>query len=378
MIRLAPRQGRSPYGGIAATAAALLATVATGGLIFAALGHAPLETLVHFLVSPFGRADRVADLFVKAAPLITISLGLIVCYRANIWNIGAEGQFILGALAAGMLALGLPDATSPLLLPGMMLVAVLAGAAWAGVAAAMRAHFKANEILVTLMLSYVAGLLLDYMVRGPLRDPQSFGFPLTRAYPDAGLIDRMPLPLVGQVGQLHYGVLLALALTPVAWLALNRSLPGYQVKVAGLAPRAGRFAGFDETRIVYGAMLVSGGLAGLAGMVEVSANIGQLQPNVSFGYGFTAIIVAFLARLNPLATVPAGLLIAVAELGGDNAQIALGIPQVVSGMFKGILLFYLLVGATLQHYRIEFGRAGSGRGGSGRGGPGRGEQGRPA
>ena len=354
MIRLAPRAAPPPFGAAFATAAALAATIATGGLIFAALGHAPLETLYHFFASPFSRADRIADLFVKAAPLITISLGLIVCYRANIWNIGAEGQFILGALAAGLLALALPETTSPLLLPGMMAVAILAGAAWAGIAAALKAHFNVNEILVTLMLSYVAALLLDYMVRGPLRDPASFGFPLTKYYPEAGLIGRMPIPLVGEIGQLHYGVLLAFVLAPLVWLALTRSLPGFRIRVAGLAPRAGRFAGFGESAVVYGVLLVSGGLAGLAGMVEVSANIGQLQPNVSFGVGFTAIIVAFLARLNPLATIAAGLAIAVADLGADNAQIALGLPQVVGGMFKGILLFYLLAGATLQHYRLEW------------------------
>ena len=353
--RLVPREAPR-HGGIVTTVAALAATLATGGLIVAALGYNPVETLAHSFLSPFSRPDRIADLFVKAAPLITISLGLVICYRANIWNIGAEGQFILGALAAGLLALAVPDATSPLLLPAMMAAAVLAGAAWAAIAAAMRAHFNANEILVTLMMSYIASLLIDYMVRGPLRDPASFGFPLTRMYPDAGLVAPMPLPFIGQVGQLHYGVLLAVALAPLVWFALNRSLPGYQTKVAGLAPRAGRFAGFSATLTLYGAMAVSGGLAGLAGMVEVSANIGQLQPNVSFGYGFTAIIVAFLARLNPLATVLAGLVIAVADLGGDNAQIALGIPKVVSGMFKGILLFYLLAGATLQHYRLEWRR----------------------
>ena len=356
MIRLTPRLEAPPHGGVKATAGALLATLVAGGVVFAALGHNPAETLAHYFLSPFTRPDRIADLFVKAVPLVVISLGLTVCYRANIWNIGAEGQFILGALAAGLLALGLPDATSPLLLPAMAAAAVLAGAAWAAVAAALRARFNANEILVTLMLSYVAGLLLDYMVRGPLRDPLSFGFPLTRTYPDAGLIAPMPLPLVGQVGQLHYGVLVAAALVPLVWFALNRSLPGFQVKVAGLAPRAARFAGFNQTATIFGAMAVSGGLAGLAGMVEVSANIGQLQPNVSFGHGFTAIIVAFLARLNPLATVPAALAIAVADLGADNAQIALGIPQVASGMLKGILLFCLLAGATLQHYRVGWGR----------------------
>ncbi len=358
MIRLIPRDRVSTGQVVLSSVAAVAATVVTGALIFALLGYQPGEALYHFFISPFGRVDRVGDLLVKACPLIIISLGLIFCYRANAWNIGAEGQFILGAMAAGWLALSFPDTTSPLLLPAMMLTAMLAGAVWAGIAAALRAHFNANEILVTLMLTYIASLLLDFVVRGPLRDPKSFGFPLTKMYPDAGLIDRMPLPFIGQIGQLHSGVLLALVLVPVIWFVLQRSLPGYQITVAGLAPRAARFAGFSDRLIIYGVLAASGAMAGLAGMVEVSANIGQLQPNVSFGYGFTAIIVAFLARLNPVATILAGLVIAMAELGGDNAQIALGIPKVVSGLFKGILLFYLLASATLQQYRIEWkGRA---------------------
>jgi len=298
--------------------------------------------------------DRISDLVVKACPLIIIALGLVFCYRANIWNIGAEGQFILGALAAGAFALQFPDTTSPLLLPMMILVAMAAGAAWAAIAAICKTLFNANEILVTLMLSYVAALLIDVMVRGPLRDPMAFGFPLTPMYPDAGLISRMPIPGVGYLGQLHYGVLAAFILAPIAWWLMHRTLPGFQVRVIGSAPRAGRFAGFSSVRTTIGVLLFSGAMAGLAGMIEVSANIGQLQPNVSFGYGFTAIIVAFLARLNPLGVIAAGLLIAMAELGGDNAQIALGIPKVVTGLFKGILLFFLLAGATLQHYKIEW------------------------
>ena len=325
-----------------------------GALIFSSLGYDAGASLYQFFISPLSRLDRLTDLVVKACPLIIIALGLVFTYRANIWNIGAEGQFILGALAAGALALSFPDTTSPILMPMMMLVAMLAGALWASIAAFCKTLFNANEILVTLMLTYVASLFIDVMVRGPLRDPMAFGFPLTPMYPDAGLITRMPIPGLGYVGQLHYGVLIAFILAPLAWWLMHRTLPGYQVRVMGTAPRAGGFAGFSSAKTTIGVLLFSGAMAGLAGMIEVSANIGQLQPNVSFGYGFTAIIVAFLARLNPLGVIAAGLLIAMAELGGDNAQIALGIPKVVTGIFKGILLFFLLAGATLQQYRIEW------------------------
>lgn len=354
MIRLVPRTNPSPWLTILSPVISILATLVIGAVIFSLLGYNAGDALYQYFVSPLSRLDRISDLVVKACPLIIIGLGLVFCYRANIWNIGAEGQFILGALAAGALALQFPDTASPLLLPAMVLVAMIAGAIWAGIAAICKTYFNANEILVTLMLTYVAALFIDLMVRGPLRDPMAFGFPLTPMYPDAGLISRMPIPGLGYVGQLHYGVLAAFALAPAAWWLMNRTLPGYQVRVVGSAPRAGHFAGFSEARTTIGVLLFSGAMAGLAGMIEVSANIGQLQPEVSFGYGFTAIIVAFLARLNPLAVIAAGLLIAMAELGGDNAQIAMSIPKVVTGIFKGILLFLLLAGATLQHYRIEF------------------------
>ena len=354
MIKLTPRTNPSPWLSLFSPFIAIAATLIMGALIFTVLGYNAGESLYQFFISPLSRLDRISDLVVKACPLIIIALGLVFCYRANIWNIGAEGQFILGALAAGAFALQFPDTTSPLLLPMMILVAMAAGAAWAAIAAICKTLFNANEILVTLMLSYVAALLIDVMVRGPLRDPMAFGFPLTPMYPDSGLISRMPIPGVGYLGQLHYGVLAAFILAPIAWWLMHRTLPGFQVRVIGSAPRAGRFAGFSSVRTTIGVLLFSGAMAGLAGMIEVSANIGQLQPNVSFGYGFTAIIVAFLARLNPLGVIAAGLLIAMAELGGDNAQIALGIPKVVTGLFKGILLFFLLAGATLQHYKIEW------------------------
>jgi simple sugar transport system permease protein len=353
MIKLTPRINRSPWLAVLSPAISVIATVIISALIFTALGYDAGATLYELFISPLARLDRITSLAVKACPLIMIALGLIFCYRANVWNIGAEGQFIIGAVAAGILALSFPEATSPVLLPMMMLTGMLAGAAWAAIAAVGKVFFKTNEILVTWMLSYVAALFVDVMVRGPLRDPAAFGFPLSPVYPDAGLIGRIDIPGLGYVGQLHYGVLIAFALVPPAWWLLNRTLPGYQVRVIGSAPRAGRFAGFSQARVTFGVLLLSGAAAGLAGMIEVSANLGQLQHNISFGYGFTAIIVAYLARLNPVAVIFAGLLIAMAEVGGDIAQIALGIPKVVTGIFKGVLLFFILAGETLHQYRIE-------------------------
>jgi ABC-type uncharacterized transport system permease subunit len=276
MIKLSPRTNPSPWLSVLSPVIAIIATLVMGALIFTLLGYNAGESLYQFFISPLSRLDRISDLVVKACPLIIIALGLVFCYRANIWNIGAEGQFILGALAAGAFALQFPDTTSPLLLPMMVLVAMIAGAAWAAIAALCKTLFNANEILVTLMLSYVAALLIDVMVRGPLRDPMAFGFPLTPMYPDEGLITRMPIPGVGYLGQLHYGVLIAFILAPIAWWLMHRTLPGFQVRVIGSAPRAGRFAGFSSVRTTIGVLLclpISGSCSRMCLLVMASRQL---------------------------------------------------------------------------------------------------------
>ena len=354
MINLVPRKEIPLSLTLTTTAVAVALTLIAGAAIFGVLGYDPLAALYQFFIAPVSRGYQVADLFVKACPLIIIASGLVFSYRANVWNIGAEGQMILGAMFSGYVALYWGGMPAPLLLPAMILAGVLGGVAWAMIPAILKTRFNTNEILVSLMLTYVAVLFIDWTVRGPWRDPMSFGFPLTPMYPDAGMIARVDLPGIGRLAQLHWGVLGALVLSVAAWFILRRTMVGFQVQVMGDAPRAGRFAGFSPALVTVLVLGISGGAAGLAGMVEVSANIGQLQPNISFGYGFTAIIVAFLARLNPLGVIVAGLVVALAEMGGDAAQIAMGIPKVVTGVFKGILLFMLLAGETFNRFHVEF------------------------
>ncbi len=332
---------------------AVLFTIVFGAIIFILLGYDPLNALYHFFLAPIVRLDQVADLFVKACPLIITATGLVFCYRANVWNIGAEGQIVMGAICAGGVALFLPGLPTLLMMPVMVVASILGGMALAFIPGFLKVRFNTNEILVSLMLTYVAALFLDWLVRGPWRDPQSFGFPLTKSYADEALVHLVDLPGVGTLGQLHWGVVAALLLSIVAHYAMSKTLFGFQVKVMGDAPRAGKFSGFSPTLTTLGVFCISGATAGLAGMIEVSANMGQLRPEVSFGYGFTAIIVAFLARLNPLGVILAGLVIALAELGGDSAQIALGMPKVVTGVFKGILLFMLLAGETFNRFHLQ-------------------------
>lgn len=352
MITLTPRKSVSLSMTLGIPVLAIAMTLVIGAIIFAVLGYDPGVALYQFFIAPVLRPDQIADLFVKACPLIIIACGLVFCYRANVWNIGAEGQLIFGAIFSGWVALFYPDLPIYLMMPAMIVMAMLGGLIWAMIPALLKVRFNTNEILVSLMLTYVAALFIDWLVRGPWRDPMSFGFPMTKMYEDAALISLVKIPGIGTLGQLHGGVLGALILSVGAWFVLTRTLAGFQVKVMGDAPRAGVFAGFSPGGTTIAVLAVSGASAGLAGMVEVSANIGQLQPNISFGYGFTAIIVAFLARLNPLAVIIAGLVVALAELGGDSAQMALGMPKVVTGVFKGVLLFMLLAGETFNRFHV--------------------------
>ena len=359
MIVFTPRNKISKNWIFLAPILSIFLTVILGGFIFTFLGYNPGETLYHIFISPFTRIDRISDVFVKACPLIIIGTGLIFCFKANVWNIGAEGQFIIGALLAGSFGLLFPEMDTKFLLMSMLFIGFLGGALWAFIPAILKTKLNVNEILVSLMLVYVAMLLIDFVVRGPLRDPMSFGFPLTKAYPEGALINKIPIPGIGFLGQLHYGVMSIFILVPIAWVIINKTLLGFQIKVLGSAPKATSFAGFKEKRITIIVLLLSGGLAGIAGVIEVSANMGQLQPEISFGYGFTAIIVVFLGRLNPIGIILAGIIIATVKLGADNAQMAIGIPKVVTGLFEGILLFFLLTGETLQKYQIAWKKYGS-------------------
>ena len=354
MITFIPRDKVSKNWTIIGPILSIFLTVFFGLLIFTFLGYNPLETLYQIFLSPFSRIDRISDILVKACPLIIVGIGLMLCFRANVWNIGAEGQFIMGTLLAGSFALLFPSVETKFFIFIMIVIGFIGGALWAFIPAILKTKLNVNEILVSLMLVYVAMLFIDFIVRGPLSDPMSFGFPLSKPYPEGAIINKIPFPGIGYLGQLHYGILFIILLIPISWLFVNKTLSGFKINVLGAAPKAAKFAGFKQNTITITVLLISGGLAGVAGVIEVSANIGQLQPEVSFGYGFTAIIVAFLGRLNPVGILFAGIIIATVKLGADNAQMSMGIPKVVTGLFEGILLFFLLTGETLQKYKIKW------------------------
>jgi general nucleoside transport system permease protein len=349
MLSLQPRGYTSRWWSIGSPLLALALTALVSGGIFALMGRPPLLTVYTFLVAPLFAPDGLAALAVKAAPLVMMGVGLSLAYRANIWNIGTEGQFTLGAIAAGGLGLAMPEASGWWLFPLLMLAGLAGGVGWALLTAWLRTSFNANEILTSLMLTYVAQYLLVYLVTGPWRDPQGFGFPQTAMFSDAASGPR----LVDSTN-LHLGLILAPVIAIAAWLVLERTIVGFQLRVFGEAPRAARFAGFSERRLIWLAMAISGGLAGLAGMFEVTGTQGQLTTTSSPGYGFTAIIVAFLGRLNPIAAIPAGLLLALTYLGGDAAQLNLGMSNAITGIFQGILLFCLLGADVLILHRLRW------------------------
>jgi simple sugar transport system permease protein len=332
---------------------ALLLTLVAGFAMFSFMGIEAVEALYAFFILPVSDSYGISELLVKAIPLVLIGIGLSIGFKANVWNIGAEGQLVMGAVAAGGLAIFNHDSEAEWILPAMMLLGVLGGMAWAAIPALLKTRFNANEILTSLMLTYVAALFLSYLVHGPWRDPDGFNFPESRMFGEAAI-----LPILLEDSRLHIGLLIMLFVVAAAWVLLSRTLIGFQVRVVGAAPKAARFAGFHQNRLVWFSLLLAGGLAGLAGMIEVSGPIGQLVPQVSPGYGFTAIIVAFVGRLHPLGVTIAGLLLALSYLGGETLQIEMSLPQAVTGVFQGMLLFFLLASDVLINYRVKLGAKG--------------------
>jgi simple sugar transport system permease protein len=327
---------------------AAAATLVVGFLLFAGLGKNPVAAFQAFFVTPVETLYGAGELLLKASPLMLCAVGLAAGYRANVWNIGAEGQLTLGAICGGGVALALQDSGSAWVLPLMLVAGVAGGMAWAAIPAWLKTRFNASEILVSLMLVYVASLTLSLLVHGAWRDPEGFNFPQSKMFTEAALLPNL-LPET----RLNAGFLLALAVVAVAWLFMRRSLAGFQMRVAGLAPAAARYAGISAPRTVWLGMLAGGATAGLAGVNEAAGPIGQLLPAMSPGYGFAAIIVAFVGRLHPFGIVLSSLLMSLLYLGGEAAQVNLALPAAVTGLFQGTLLFFLLAADVLINFRVR-------------------------
>lgn len=349
MIRLEPRQSVSAFWTYFSPISAIILTLITGSFLFAALGQSPIEALTFFFIKPVSDWYGVSELFVKAVPILMCSYGLALCFRAKVWNIGAEGQLLMGGVFASMVAVRFVDSDAFIAMPLTILAGVIGGAFWSGIVAFLKLKMNTNETLSTIMMNYIGLNLLLYAVHGPLKDPDGFNFPESALFGDSTL-----LPILFDGTRLHLGLAFALLAFVVTWVFISKTFMGFQIQVIGEDPAAAKMAGYSKNRLVWTVLLVSGGLAGLAGAGEVAGPIGQLVPNISPGYGFSAIIVAFLGRLHPVGITFAGLLMALIFMGGEMAQIYMGLPSAMTGVFQGLILFFLLSSDVLIRYRVRF------------------------
>jgi ABC-type uncharacterized transport system permease subunit len=349
MFRLEQRPEPSPFWSIVSPLLALALTVIIGVALFAALGKDPVRGLQAFFWEPIKSPYAIGELMVKVTPLLVIALGLAVCFRSNVWNIGAEGQYVVGAILAGGVALMAGKDTTRFIVVPILLAGIVGGMLWGAIVAFLRDRFNANEILVSLMLVYVAEQLLNYLVFGPWKDPQGYNFPQSKTFE---AVTEIPRLMAGS--RVNVGILIALAGVAALWVFLFRTRAGFAQQVGGLAPSAARYAGFSSRKALWLALLVSGGAAGLAGALQVAGPTGQLTPYVPEGYGFAAIIVAFVGRLHPVGTVFSAILMSMFYIGGELAQSRLGLPKSLTGVFQGLLLFTLLACDTLIAYRVKW------------------------
>ena len=349
MIRLIPRVENSNTMILLSPILALTLTAITAYFIFVSiLVDIQVSSVFYTLfLEPLIDSYYLSEILVKAAPLMIIALGLSIGFKAGVWNIGAEGHYVIGGIAGSAVGLYFYDVEGFWIIPLMAIAGILGGMFYASIAAFLKTRYQVNEILVTLMLTYVAVLFLSAMLQGPLRNPSGFNFPESRIFHDSAL-----LPIIWEGTRVHVGFIVAIILSIVAWFGIKRHILGMQIKITGSAPRAAKFAGFDDNKTVWYALLISGGLAGLAGVFEAAGPAGQLTPGLPQFYGFTAIIVAFLARLHPIGIIFSALLIALTYVGGENVQIDYDLPKSITQIFQGMLLFYFLACDILIKYKV--------------------------
>jgi len=357
VIRLERRAAPSRFWSVATPILAVALTMIAGGVMFALLGKDPVAAIRTIFWDPLFNTQFAAysrpQLLVKAGPLILIAIGLSLGFRAGVWNIGAEGQYIIGAICGAAVGLAFYPADLWIVFPLMVIAGALGGWAWAMIPGLLRTRFNTNEILVSLLLVYVAEQILASMALGLLRNPEGGGFPGSRNLQQYAAASNPEL--IAGTG-MHWGVVAAFIAVIFAYVLLTRHITGFHIRLAGQSPRAARFAGVNPARLVLLCLGVSGALAGMAGLFEVTGPAGQISIDFNVGYGFTAIIVAFLGRLHPVGILLAGLLMALTYIGGELAQFMLGLPAAAIQAFQGMLLFFLLAVDVMTNYRIRFGR----------------------
>jgi simple sugar transport system permease protein len=328
---------------------ALAAMLVVGSILFLMLGISPAQAMYVFFIEPLMTSYGWSELAVKAGPLILIALGLAVGFRAKLFNIGAEGQLIMGAIFGGGIALLFHEQAGWWILPLMIFMGAIGGALWGAIPALLKTHFNAEETLTTLMMNYVALFVLLYLVNGPWRDSEGMNFPQTVMFSESAT-----LPMILEGTRVNASIFIIAVAVLLFWLFMRKSMTAFKLEVSGQAPLAAKYAGFSSSKAIWLSLVISGMMAGIAGICEVAGPIGQLNPSLSPGYGYAAIIVAYLGRLNPIGIVLSGSLMALIYLGGEMAQMQLQLPVAITGIFQGLLLFFLLGSDALIENRYRF------------------------
>lgn len=341
------RLERSTTASIVVPIVSIILALAVGGILLLFVGASPWETYKAMAVGAFGAQYSISETLVKAIPLMLTGLAVAIAFRMLFWNIGAEGQLAMGGIAAAGVALFWAEQLPVLLvIPAMIVAGFAAGAVWGLIPALLKAYLNVNEIITTLMMNYIAILLVSYLYTGPWKDPQGFGFPGTAQFPEVAWLPRL-------VGRVHAGIIFAIVAALLLWIVFDRTRWGYEIRVIGENPRAAKYAGISIARNIVLVMLISGGLAGLAGMAQVAGISHRLQQGLTVGYGFTAIIVAWLAKLNPWGVLVVSVLLAGLLVGGDQIQITMGLPASVALVLQGAILFFVLGGEIFVRYRLR-------------------------
>jgi len=328
-------------------AASFMVSLILTGLVLFIFRTNPFTTFAAMFQGAFGSANGFSETLVKAIPLMLTGLGVALAFKLKFWNIGAEGQLMLGGIAAAWVALfqsaGLPPS---LVLPACLIVGCVGGALWASIPAFLKTRLNVDETLVTLMLNYVAILFAEYLYYGPWRDPKGYGFPGSAPFPEAAWLPRL-------LGRAHIGIYFALVLAVILWIVIKRTRWGFELTIIGASPKAARYQGIAVKRNIFLAVILSGAFCGLAGACEVTGISHRLQQGLNLGYGFTAIIIAWMSQLNPIAIPFVGLLMGGIHVGRDQVQLMMGLPSAMGTVMQGLILFPMLAGSLFTEYRIK-------------------------
>lgn len=317
-----------------------------GAVLLLISGVNPLVAYAAMARGAFGGYHALSETLVKAIPLMLTGLGVSIAFRMLFWNIGGEGQLAMGGLAATGVVLFADGLPGWALLPVAILAGMLAGAIWGAIPAALRAYLQVNETITTLMMNYIAILFVSHLYHGPWRDPEGYGFPGTAQFPPIARLPRI-------FGRVHLGLVFAFIAAAVLWFVLQRTKWGFELRITGENPTAARYIGINIPRDILLVMLISGALCGLAGACEVTGVMHRLQQGLAVGYGYTAIIVAWMSQLNPWGVLVVAFLLAALLVGGDQIQMAMGLPAAMGLVLQGALLFPMLGGSLFAEYRLR-------------------------